>query len=150
MPRRIVFAFGAAIGLSACGPESGLGFRLPDGSQERGRSAFIELRCHACHDIIGINLPELPVTGAAQVTLGGITTRVKTYGELVTSIINPSHKIVARLPPEEVSIDGESLMSLAYLNEVTTVQQLIDLVAFLETTYEVVPPPIQPYWYVYP
>jgi hypothetical protein len=33
-------------------------------------------------------------------------------------------------------------MSYAYLNEVMTVQQLVDLVAFLQPTYQVVPPPV--------
>jgi hypothetical protein len=40
-------------------------------------------------------------------------------------------------------------MSLAYLNDVMTVQQLVDLVAFLQPTYEVVqPPPVR--WALYP
>jgi hypothetical protein len=34
-------------------------------------------------------------------------------------------------------------MSLIGLNEVMTVQQLVDLAAFLQTEYEVVPPPIR-------
>jgi hypothetical protein len=31
-----------------------------------------------------------------------------------------------------------------------TVQQLVDLVAFLQSTYEVVPPPVSARWYIYP
>jgi len=135
--------------LQACTPESGFGFRLPDGSPERGREAFVALRCNACHQIEGLDLP-FQGTGAASVTLGGRTVAVKTYGELVTSIINPSHKLARGYPAEDVSSDGESLMSIAYLNDVMTVQQLIDLVAFLQAHYEVVPPQGEPYRYVYP
>jgi hypothetical protein len=34
-------------------------------------------------------------------------------------------------------------MTLIRLNDVMTVQQLIDLAAFLQTEYDVVPPPIR-------
>jgi hypothetical protein len=85
-----------------------------------------------------------------MVTLGGEVTRVKTYGELVTSIINPSHRLAQGYPTEEVSAAGESLMALAYLNDVMTVQQLIDLVAFLQARYEVRPPAYDADWYLYP
>jgi mono/diheme cytochrome c family protein len=137
--------------LTACmpGPESGRGFRLPDGDVDRGLAAFTELQCHACHSVEGLDLQYLG-TGAADVKLGGTVTRVKTYGELVTSIINPSHKLAPGYRADEASTDGESLMALASVNDIMTVQQLIDLVAFLQARYEVVPPQIDPYAYVYP
>ena len=137
--------------LNACapGPESAMGFRLPEGSADKGEEAFVALRCHACHDVEGLQLEYL-ATGPAMVTLGGEVTRVRTYGELVTSIINPSHKIAPGNPEEEVAVGGVSLMTLAYLNEVMTVQQLTDLVAFLQSRYEVRPPPYDGDWYLYP
>jgi mono/diheme cytochrome c family protein len=136
--------------LTACmpGPESASGFRLPDGDADRGLAAFTELRCHVCHSIEGLELEYLG-TGAADVRLGGTVTRVKTYGELVTSIINPSHRLARGYPREEVSNAGESLMTLASVNDVMTVQQLIDVVAFLQARYEVVPPQPDPYVYIY-
>jgi hypothetical protein len=137
--------------LPACipGPESAQGFRLPDGDRDLGLKAFTDLQCHACHSIEGVELRYLG-TGAADVKLGGAVMRVKTYGELVTSIINPSHKLAPGYRPDEVSTDGESLMTLAHVNDVMTVQQLIDVVAFLQARYEVVPPEYDPYTYVYP
>ena len=136
--------------LVGCGPKSGMGFRLPDGSPERGRAAFLALRCTACHRVVGLDAPDQG-TGAANVTLGGETGRVKSYGELVTAIINPSHRIAPGYPPSQVTTpDGQSLMTLAYLNDVMTVQQLIDLVAFLQGSYQLVPPPVSPYSYIYP
>lgn len=134
--------------LAACGPKSPLGFSLPDGNVDRGRQAFVDLRCASCHEIEGLDIAYRE--GLARVTLGGPTTRIKTYGELVTSIVNPSHRIAPRYPEEQVAVDGESLMSKAYLNDVMTVQQLIDLVAFLQSTYELTPPPVPTYWRVYP
>jgi hypothetical protein len=136
--------------LAGCGQKSGLGFRLPDGSPERGRAAFLALRCNACHRVVGLDEPDQG-KGLANVVLGGETMRVKNYGELVTAIINPSHRIAPGYPLSQVTTpDGQSLMNLAYLNDVTTVQQLIDLVAFLQGSYRVVPPPISPYSYIYP
>lgn len=133
--------------LAACSAESPFGFRLPDGDAVAGRQAFLDLRCNSCHEVrdVAVEYRE----GLAHVTLGGETTRVKTYGELVTSIINPSHRIA---PPNRDAVlpGGQSIMSAAYLNEVMTVQQLVDLVAFLQPTYEVVPPPVPARWYVYP
>ena len=82
--------------------------------------------------------------------LGGPTARVTSYGALVTSIINPSHKLIRGYPAEEIAANGESIMSLANLNDVVTVQELIDLVAFLQVVYEVAPPPSRVYREVYP
>lgn len=145
----LLIALGCAL-LAGCGPKSGVGFRLPDGSPERGRAAFLALRCTACHSVVGLNVPNQGA-GMANVTLGGETVHVKSYGELVTAIINPSHRIAPGYAPSQVTTsDGQSLMALAYLNDVMTVQQLIDLVAFLQGSYQLVPPPISPYSYVYP
>jgi hypothetical protein len=138
-----------AAALAGCGPDSGLGFSLPDGNADRGRDAFVALRCNACHTVAGHDFP-YQGTGAASVRLGGRTVRVKNYGELVTAIINPSHRLAPGYPAEKVSVNGESLMALAYLNDVMTVQQLIDLVAFLQGSYDVIPPVVTPYGYIYP
>jgi cytochrome c2 len=132
-------------GLLACtpSPESALGFRLPDGDAAAGRAAFVDLQCHACHEIDGIELPTPAQSGPLRIELGGEVSKVKTYGELVTSVINPSHKLAWDYPPEQVARGGESLMRVD--NEVMTVQQLIDLVAFLQSHYEVVIPEYEYY-----
>jgi L-cysteine S-thiosulfotransferase len=146
--RKAIGLVALAAVLAACGPKSPLGFNLPDGDATRGRTAFVELRCNACHEVAGLDLGYR--NGPVHVTLGGKTTRVRTYGELVTSIINPSHRLAPRYPEDQVAVNGQSLMSAAYLNDVMTVQQLIDLVAFLESTYEIAPPAVPAYWRVYP
>lgn len=124
-------------------PESPKGFRLPDGDPVAGEEAFIGLGCYACHMIEGVNLPSFLDKAPMQVVLGGKTSNVKTYGELVTSIINPSHKLASRYPEEDVSSEGESFMPI--VNKVMTVQQLVDVVAFLQLQYEVTPPEHYPY-----
>ena len=104
---------------------------------------FLRLQCHACHKITGVDLPRINLEPPVTVTLGGPTARVKTYGELVTSIINPSHKLINRYPEQEISSDGQSFMPT--VNEFMTVQELIDMVAFLQDTYQVVLPEPYPY-----
>jgi len=148
--RTLLLVILGAVLLAGCGEKSGFGFRLPDGDAKRGREAFVALRCGGCHHVKGLDLPGQG-SGVTDVALGGQTIRVKSYGELVTAIINPSHRIAPGYPESRVTTtDGQSLMTLAYLNDVMTVQQLIDLVAFLQASYELVPPPISPYSYVYP
>lgn len=130
------------------GPESARGFRLPDGNAEAGRLAFVDLRCHACHDVQGVEPPAESAIDT-RVALGGQVTRVRTYGELVTSIINPSHKLAPGYQPEEETEDGKSPMEAASLNETMTVQQLVDIVTYLQPLYEVRPPAYDPYSYIY-
>ncbi len=113
------------------------GFRLPDGDPATGKQAFLYMQCNQCHTIAGEALPALP--GAEPyVELGGTVTRVKTYGELITAIINPSHKLADGYPEELVSEDGESNMYV--YNQHMTVQELIDLVMYLQPYYDVVMP----------
>jgi hypothetical protein len=139
-----------AVALQACAVARDGAFHFPDGSPDRGREVFDTVGCRGCHRIARVD-PPFQGTGAASVNLGDQSVRVKTYGDLVTSIINPSHKLVRGYAADEISTpEGESLMSLANLNEVLTVQQLIDLVAFLQVVYEVVPPPSRLYRQVYP
>jgi mono/diheme cytochrome c family protein len=121
----------------------GTGYHLPTGDAARGRAVFEAVGCNACHRIDGVEA----LSAGGNIVLGGDTARVKTYGDLVTAIVNPSHRIARGYPR---TTTGESSMAAAYLNEVLTVQQLIDVAAFLQAEYEVVPPPVRAYWDEYP
>jgi len=122
---------------AACNnPKSSAGFHLPDGDAERGKAVFLELKCHTCHTVAGTDIP-VPSKDYAYVrvvVLGGEVARVKTYGELVTSIINPSHSLAPGYPKELITREGQSAMT--NFNNTMTVQQLIDLVAFLQSRYK--------------
>lgn len=148
-PLMLVCLIALLAGCGAQDPKSSRGFRLPDGDANAGRTAFVQLRCHACHQVEGLDV-KFEGTGAAAVPLGGNTLRVKTYGDLVTSIINPSHRIAPGADAARVAPGGVSLMEIGRLNDVMTIRQLIDLVAFLQTTYHVQPPEFDPYAYAYP
>ena len=119
-------------------PESGHGFALPDGDAAVGEADFVRLRCNDCHAAHGRDELRQGVDPLMTVPLGGPTTRIKTYGELVTSVINPSHRISQRYLDEPVEVDGHSAMR--NYNDVMTVSELIDVVAFLQTQYELQPP----------
>ena len=129
------------------GPKSAKGFTLPDGDVERGKEVFLSLRCYDCHSISGVDLPDAEEPDQVVVKLGGEVRRIKTYGELVTSIINPSHRLARGYLESLVAEEGESKMK--NYNDVLTVSQLIDLVAFLQAHYELEPyePTIYPYYY---
>jgi len=134
-----VFA-GLLVGSLACESErrSPAGFRLPEGDVEQGRVAIRELQCHACHEIAGGGFPVPVADPPVPVRLGGATPFVKTDGQLVTSIINPSHSLTYGHLGELTQTAGESRM--ADYTEIMTVKQLVDIVAFLQSIYEVSPP----------
>ena len=134
--------------LSACDTDkvmSERGFRLPDGDAQAGRETFLYMQCNQCHTIKGEELPIIPGT-EPYVELGGVVTHVKTYGELVTAIVNPSHKLADGYAKDQVSENGISNMYI--YNEYMTVQELTDLVRFLQPRYDVAPPRYQ--YRIYP
>ena len=122
------------------------GFSLPEGDSVAGRDTFIYMQCHQCHFIEGEQFPVLPGMDPPYVELGGPVTRVKSYGELVTAIINPSHKLASGYAAEMVAEEGESNMYI--YNQYMTIQELVDLVMFLQPHYDVVPPEF--HYRVYP
>ena len=128
-------------GLFACQKES-RGFVLPAGDINAGKQHFTSLYCTDCH-----SLKDVAWTGATygdypNIQLGGDVTKLKTYGELVTSVINPSHKLSPRAMSSDTltTPDGASKMAGRCYNDIMTVQQLVDIVAFLQTEYKLVVP----------
>lgn len=147
---RVVLLAVAALGLMACdsGPKSSRGFALPDGDVAAGKEAFVELKCRTCHAVKGVELPAPDFTPHLQVPLGGEVYRVRTYGQLVTAVIHPSHRIAKTREADGASLareGGESRM--ANYNSTMTVQQLIDLVAFLQSRYVLLEPEYTAYPY---
>ncbi len=128
--------------LTACN-EQGRGFNLPKGDVEQGKMTFVLMQCNDCHTVKGIDFIGDP--DGTNVFLGGKTTRVASYGDLVTSIINPSHKLSRGSDPTTVTLDGESKMR--NYNEYMSVQELIDLVEFLQSRYEIWVPTYYTYGY---
>lgn len=135
--------------LAGCDQEARMseqGFRLPDGDAAAGREAFLYMQCHQCHYIEGVQLPVIPNQPAPYIELGGEVSKVKTYGELVTAIINPSHRLAHGYARDVVAVDGESKMY--NYNAHMTVKELTDIVMYLQPMYEVQVP--EYYYRIYP
>lgn len=125
--------------LGACDEQTraARGFSLPEGDPDAGKVVFTQMQCNSCHHLDDI--AQLPVADVHNISvkLGGEVTRIRTYGELVTSIINPSHRIAQSYEPQNTDADGHSTMR--NYNDVMTVAQLVDLVSFLEAQYSLKP-----------
>lgn len=120
------------------GAQSTRGFSLPEGEPDLGKLVFMEYRCLSCHRLEGYEDHTFEGELATRVKLGGDVTRVKTYAELVTSVINPSHKISSAYDKRVVSNEDGSSKMRNY-NDVMTVTELVNLVAFLQPHYDLVP-----------
>ena len=102
-------------------------FTLPAGNASSGRAVYVRMECSACHRLQGI--PEAPPRGTAGVgpDLTGYSALPAEY--LADSLIR-SHTIVAA--PGYYVKDG--VAGMGNYNHFLTVQELIDLVAFLRST----------------
>jgi mono/diheme cytochrome c family protein len=125
--------------LFSCGKgiDSPRGFSLPTGNIKAGKIAFLKYQCLACHTLDGVKDDSIANQQTLSVSLGGNKTKIVTYAELVTSIINPSHKFSNLLSPQFRRPQGESKMKV--FNDVMTVTELIDLVSFLQPNYSLKP-----------
>lgn len=135
---------GVSLILTSCGGKEerreakmNKGFRLPEGDADRGKEAFVQLKCHQCHSVEGVDLPEVEDKSGVRYTLGGEVRKVKSYGELVTAIIQPQHVIspdyVATIKEAE---NGGYTSPMPEYNKTMTVQQMVDLAHFLHAHYK--------------
>ncbi len=113
---------------AGCG-KSAPSFTLPAGNAEHGEADFRQFRCYDCHRVEGVDLPPSEDTEHVSVELG-VVDQPRDYADLVVGIINPSHRLAKGYTPSLVSQDGKSRMPV--YNDVMTVTQLADLVAFLQ------------------
>ncbi|MFQ3199153.1 MAG: sulfur-oxidizing protein SoxX [Paraglaciecola sp.] len=129
----------AAFSGCSFGPDSPRGFSLPKGSEAMGEQVFIKYECQLCHQLNNYEGTDGVKVFDPPVKLGGRSARVKTYAELVTSIINPSHKLAPRAPYESDVSDLAGKSKMKVFNDVMTVTELINLVSFLQPKYELQP-----------
>ncbi len=150
--RNMLHVVGFCLALTTLGcDQQDRGFNLPKGNVEQGRMTFILMQCNHCHSVTGgkqagtkgVDWDGAELEGSVHVTLGGKVTRIKTYADLVTSIINPNHKLSRGPDPGTMTEAGESRMR--DYNSVMSVQELIDLVAYLESKYEIWVPDYEQY-----
>jgi mono/diheme cytochrome c family protein len=101
-------------------------FTLPPGNPARGRELFVKFECYSCHQVIGESFPE-PGGDA-------IGPELRQMGPMhppeyfVEAIMNPSAVIGEDRYRAD---DGRSKMPS--FNDIMTVEELIDLAAFLKS-----------------
>jgi hypothetical protein len=140
-----LFAIAVAIVLVVgCeGKKSGAGMVLPEGNIDAGRETFVRLDCVKCHSVAGEPYVAQTPGADVHVPLGGEIVHIQTYGQLVTAIVNPKHVVSSRYQGKLVDADGKSIMP--EFNETMTVEELINLVAFLQSRYKLKPPAVTYY-----
>ena len=107
---------------------------LPAGDAARGEELFASVGCVSCHAVGDAGFDDSADMDGVRVRLGSQTGRRMSYGQLVTSVVNPSHRLAPQYFSENISRDGESLM--ANYNDALSVTQLTDIIAFLQMHYE--------------
>jgi sulfur-oxidizing protein SoxX len=117
--------------------DSSEGFSLPQGDPENGKLVFLNNNCLSCHSIDGVSDVAITREREPAIVLGTSSAVVTTYAQLVTSIINPSHRISRASDWQTSDPMGHSLMR--NYNDILTVSELIDLVAYLQPHYKVKP-----------
>ncbi len=111
------------------GVPKGWKFLMPPGNPGKGREAFVTLECFACHDVKGEDFPQTSKRSrepGPELTGMGSHHPAEYFAE---SIVNPNRVIVQG--PGYTGPDG--LSKMPDYNDVMTVQQFVDLVAYLKS-----------------
>ena len=119
--------------------QSGRRLRLPAGSAANGKAAFTTLKCTECHTVVGVDLPKPTVASDLVVELGGKVPRLRTVGDLLTSIIHPTQSASFKMKRPAAGAPGSEMPTV---NDVMTVSQMVDLVRFLQPQYSEMAPPM--------
>jgi cbb3-type cytochrome oxidase cytochrome c subunit len=104
------------------------GWRLhwPAGDSRKGRDAFVRFECYSCHEVQGEQFPAL----GPREMLGPELSRMGPLHEadyFVEAIVNPS----AVIEPGRGYEAADSSSKMPSYNDSMTVQELVDLVAYL-------------------
>lgn len=120
------------------------GFVLPSGDIERGKTAMVDLGCRQCHVVAAVELPAYAGPMRFHIELGGKVLKVKTYGDLLTSVVNPNHDLAEQFTATLKSAEKTQIESpMPDFNSTMSVQQLIDIVEFLHARYSLLVPEYQ-------
>jgi len=131
-----VFALVVLI-LAACTEQAPVkGFVLPPGDAAAGQQVFVDFHCYFCHEIPGVDFPEHEFQPPFIVTLGGTIQQVNNYGELLTAVVYPDHRLAREYLDQLKAIEKEAGWSpMPYFGDQMTVTELIDVVEFLNGQY---------------
>ncbi len=115
-------------------------FAIPAGDHHAGRQVYVDLECYKCHEVFGENFP------APKAERGNVGPALSGMGAMhpaeyfIETMIDPNASAAWRIKHHKdedkgyLGVDGKSKMP-SY-NDSITVQQLIDLVAYLKSLTE--------------
>lgn len=135
--------------LNGCGKpqEPVKGFILPPGDAALGKQAFVEIGCPKCHTVVSAEI-EQPPSEQFHIELGVDKRRVRHYGDLLTSVINPDHKVSPAYRVRDEAKEGFSSPMPKFASTMT-VEQMINIVEFLHQAYEKSQEKYSGYYYYY-
>lgn len=112
------------------------GIVLPEGDVGRGEQVFIAYNCHYCHAIPDKEFPKPESGPPFVVEIGGKVPGVKNYGDLLTAVVNPDHVISPNYRRMlEAAGKKADISPMPDFTGKMTVEELIDVVAFLHAQY---------------
>jgi len=118
----------AGVAMDPGGVPKGWRFTIPVGDPRAGRRLFVKFECYKCHRVEGERFPGRPgEVGGLGPDLTGMGMHSAEY--LAESILNPNAVLLEG--DGFLGEDGSSKMP-SY-NDVLTLQELVDLVAYLKT-----------------
>lgn len=120
----VVLLLATAAGAAEPKVPEGWKFDVPKGNAAAGKTVYGQLECFACHARTGFQMPTGRVTASVGPRLDGYEKLPASY--LADSIIR-AHTVVAA--PGYVLQEGKA--GMGNYNHFLTVQELIDLVAYL-------------------
>lgn len=129
MPIAVLVAFAGAAGLTACTTK--YKFYLPEGDPVAGKEAVRTMQCYVCHEFAGSDLPAPHAQPEVPVDIG-VAQAAQSRGQLIESIIAPSHKVPEDL---EGATSGE-LSRMGDYSHAMSVRQLVDIVAYIQSLPE--------------
>src|SRR3989304_6655668 len=102
----------------------------PKGDPAKGREIFVKLECYSCHEVKGETFPAAGNKENAGAELAAMA-RLHEAEYFAEAIINPSAQIEKGKGYE--APDGSSRMPS--FNHLVTVEEVVDLVAYLQTLH---------------
>jgi len=116
------------------GRYSSAGFHLPsDGDAARGKKAFVELGCTSCHAVAGTDL-SATVARPAAFLLGGEVDKKLSHAYLMTSMLDPAYELA---PHSKSQTNAQGVSRMPNYTDRMSARQVVDLVAFLQSHYQV-------------
>ncbi len=115
-------------------------FAIPAGNHHAGRQVFVDFECFKCHEVFGEDFP------APKAEQGDVGSALSGMGAMhpaeyfVETIIDPNASVAWRITHHKAELKGylgpDGTTKMPSYNDSMTVQQLIDLVAYLKSLTE--------------